>query len=235
MKLFFAALAVFSCLQVFAQKPDSLQVVGVDSISPPSFFPIRRDSFPKAQKMASDTLVFKAKKKGVAYRVFTKGYPNPRTAALLSFALPGAGQAYNKKWWKIPIVWGALGGIAYGTFSTQKTYHKLRDSYKLAVNGGVPEPPYDAFDAPRLRSYRDTFRGYTEKWFIALGVTYLLVVTDAFVDAHLSRFDVSDDLSLRLKPSLETTGGVPVFGLGISLSRSKSNVAHPLTFSRPHP
>ncbi len=235
MKLLFAALAVFSCFQVFAQKPDSLHTNAEDTLLIIPTLSKSVDASKLDTTSMVDTTLAKTKKDGFVHRTFFKNYPNPRMAALFSFALPGAGQAYNKKWWKIPIVWGALGGIAYGTFSTQKTYHNLRDAYKTIVNGGVPESPYDGFDAPRLRSYRDTFRGYTEKWYLALGVTYLLAVTDAFVDAHLSRFDVSDDLSLRLKPSLETTAGVPVFGLGISLSLSKSNLAHPLTFSRPYP
>lgn len=180
-----------------------------------------------------DTTLAKKTKQNFARRTLLKNYPNPRIAALCSFVLPGAGQAYNKKWWKIPIVWGVLGGVAYGTFDTQKTYHDLRDAYKILQNGGVPESPYDAFDGPRLKSYRDTFRGYTEKWYLALGVSYLLAVTDAFVDAHLTRFDVSDDLSLKLKPSLETSGGSPVFGVGIALSLSPKRPSYPLTFSRP--
>jgi len=233
MRLLFTFLAAFVCFPAFAQKPDSLQVVGVDSVSPPSFFPIDRDSLFKKEPMSPDTIVLKEKKKGVVYRVFHKGYPNPRTAALLSFVLPGAGQAYNKKWWKVPLVWGALGGIGYFTFDTQNTYHELRDAYKTIVNGGTPEAPYDGFDAPRLRSYRDTFRGYTEKWYLALGVTYLLVVTDAFVDAHLARFDVSDDLSLQLKPSMETTGGYPSFGLGVSLSIKNTAPKTPHIFTSP--
>jgi len=238
MRLLFTLLAAFICVQTFAQKPDSLQVIGADSTSPASFFPIRRDSFSKNQKMGFDTLVFKEKKKGVAFRVFTKGYPNPRTAALLSAVLPGAGQAYNKKWWKIPLVWGSLGGIGYYTIETQKTYRELRDNYKLLVDGdpdtNPTESPYNTFDAPRTKNYRDTFKGYTEKWYIALGVTYLLAITDAFVDAHLSRFDVSDDLTMRLKPSLETSAGLPVFGLGISFSISKAQPRPPLTFTA-HP
>jgi hypothetical protein len=100
MKLFFAAWTVFSCLQVFAQKPDSLQTTGADSLSPPSFFPAKRDSIFKDLQANNDTLPL-AKKEGLIRRVLFKGYPNPRTAALLSFILPGAGQAYNKKWWKI--------------------------------------------------------------------------------------------------------------------------------------
>ncbi|MBC7773814.1 MAG: hypothetical protein H7246_00135 [Phycisphaerae bacterium] len=257
MRLFFTCLAAFICFQIFAQKPDSVHVAGPDSLSPPSFFPIDRDSLFKKPPFAaedtlglklnndsivSDTLIQKEKKKWIVQRVFSKNYPNPRMAALLSFVLPGAGQAYNKKWWKIPIVWGALAGIGYFTFDTQKTYHKLRDNYKILVdddpNTNPTESPYNTFDATRTKSYRDTFRGYTEKWYLALGVTYLLAVTDAFVDAHLARFDISDDLSLRLKPSMETTGGFPVLGLGVALNlrNAPSKTLHPSItplYSRP--
>lgn len=232
--LFTTFLALFF-LQVYAQKTDSLRVVAGDSIVPPVL-----SSKEKSSKIAppptedTTTVVEKAKKQGFVHRVFSKNYPNPRTAALFSAVLPGAGQAYNKKWWKVPLVWGILGGITYFTFDTQNTYHELRDAYATIVNGGTPESPYDAFDATRLKSYRDTFRGYTEKWYLALGVTYLLNVTDAFVDAHLTRFDVSDDLSMRIKPSLETSAGLPVFGLGISFSISNPRPHHTLSFSA-HP
>lgn len=231
MRLLFTCLASIIWVSLTAQTPDSLQIPSVDSLQQIRVLS-KKDKIAKTEAIPADTATLvKAKKTGFARRVFTKNYPNPRTAALLSFILPGAGQAYNKKWWKIPIVWGTLGGIAYGTFDTQKTYRDLRDAYKVIVNGGTPEAPYDGFDATRLRVYRDTWRGYTEKWYLALGVSYLLAVTDAFVDAHLSRFDVSDDLSLRLKPSFETSSGLPVFGLGISLSFSRTNVVYPRSFS----
>ncbi|MFN0035623.1 MAG: DUF5683 domain-containing protein [Saprospiraceae bacterium] len=260
MRLLFTFLAAFFCFTLFAQKPDSLRVTRADSLSPASFFPIDRDSLfnkpptvpdtlgleEKTESTLPDSLILKEKKRGLVWRVFSKKYPNPRTAALLSLVLPGAGQAYNKKWWKVPIVWGALGGMAYGTFSTQKIYHKFRDSYKLLVDGdpntNPTESPYNTFDATRTKTYRDTYKGYTEKWFLALGVTYLLAVTDAFVDAHLARFDVSDDLSLRLQPSLETTAGLPAFGFGISLSFTRhsfseggsraAHISRSLTLSR---
>ena len=255
MRLLLTCLAALCCFHIFAQTPDSLKVVGADSLSPPSFIPIDRDSLfkkppgdpdtlgkAKSEVPVPDTLAVKEKNKGFVDRVFSKNYPNPRTAAILSFVLPGAGQAYNKKWWKIPIVWGALGGIAYFTFDTQKEYHKLRDNYRLIVDGdpatNPTESPYNTFDATRTKTYRDTYRGYTEKWFIALGVTYLLAVTDAFVDAHLARFDVSDDLSLRLKPSMESTGGLPAFGLGLSfaINNPAPKSFHPfITPARSHP
>lgn len=231
MRLLFTVITIFYCFNVGAQTTDSLQITGQDSIVPANTLAkSQKDSIP-----TPDSLSQPVKKSGFVHRVFHKNYPNPRIAAIFSFVLPGAGQAYNKKWWKIPIVWGALGGIAYGTFDTQKTYRELRDAYKTIVNGGTPEAPYDAFDATRLRSYRDTYRGYTEKWYLALGVTYLLAVTDAFVDAHLSRFDVSDDLSFQWKPSLETSSGLPVFGLGFSLSLRNAQTANPLTFSNSYP
>ena len=107
MRLIFTFLTAVLCFQLLAQKPDTLQVPGSDS--PPSFFPIKRDTLLKDKQAVPDTLVLTEKKKGVIRRVFSKNYPNPRMAALLSFALPGAGQAYNKKWWKIPLAWGALG------------------------------------------------------------------------------------------------------------------------------
>lgn len=195
-------------LQMLAQMPDSVRVA------------TSRDTI--LATMADSAASPGKEKKGLVHRVFSKNYPHPRTAAFLSMALPGAGQAYNKKWWKIPVVWGALGGVGYFTFKTQRTYRELRDSYKLLVDGdpdtNPTEAPYNTLDATRTKSYRDQFRGYTEKWYIALGVTYLLTVTDAFVDAHLTRFDVDDNLSLRLRPSLDSAPGIPAFGLGVTLS-----------------
>ncbi|MDX1913795.1 MAG: DUF5683 domain-containing protein [Saprospiraceae bacterium] len=202
------AFAGWLSIPMMAQTPDSVRVI-------PS-----RDTLLTA--MADSAASPGKKKKGWAHRVFSKNYPHPRTAAFLSMALPGAGQAYNKKWWKIPVVWGALGGVGYFTFKTQGTYRELRDSYKLLVDGdpntNPTEAPYNTLDATLTKSYRDQFRGYTEKWYIALGVTYLLTVTDAFVDAHLTRFDVDDNLSLRLRPALDAAPGMPAFGLGVSLS-----------------
>jgi Family of unknown function (DUF5683) len=235
MRLSFTALAVFFCIHLIAQKPYSLQVAGKDSLSLPTATTINRDTLPKAIQAPPDSLVIKGKKQGAINRFFFKSYPNPNRAALLSLIMPGAGQAYNKKYWKIPIVWGAIGVMSYFTFDTKKTYGELRDAYKIIVTGGTPKAPYIGFDATTLKSYRDNFRSYTEKWYLALGATYLLAVTDAFVDAHLSHFDVSDDLSLRLKPSLETSRGLPVFGLGIALSLSNTHDSQPLTFSQPHP
>lgn len=167
----------------------------------------------------------KIARKNLWGKTLGRRYPNPRAAAFLSLALPGAGQAYNKKWWKVPVVWGVMGGVAYATFDTRSTYVELRDNYKLLVDGNpetVPNAPYNQLDAQTLKRYRDQFQGYTEKWFIALGIVYLLNVTDAFVDAHLATFDVSDNLSLRLKPSFGGIYGGYSIGIGVALNMSGS-------------
>ena len=126
--------------------------------------------------------------------------------------------------------------------------------YSYLINPGQQESVYEAHandSAPYIsgifgfiifflvarywkkKEYRDVFRGYTEKWFIALGASYLAIVTDAFVDAHLSHFDVGDDLSLRLKPAFENNSGLPSFGLGIAFSFHTQNSRPRAVYSTP--
>ncbi len=155
-------------------------------------------------------------------RFWNDGYPNPRKALFLSFALPGAGQAYNRKWWKIPIVYGALGTLTWLEIDNIRQYRALRDNYKFLVDGdpttNPTEQPYVSLDATQMRFYRDQYRRYVELTSVGLGLAYVLAATDAFVDAHLASFDVSDDLSLRMRPRFEQGfGGAPVLGFGISL------------------
>lgn len=234
MKTILIFLGIVCLSPLLAQQPDSAAVALLPDTLGPAASGVRDKSAKIAVNPAStrDTVPEKVSKKpGFGHKLLGKNYPNPRAAALLSAILPGAGQAYNRKWWKVPIAWGAMGAIGYFTFDTQNTYRELRDNYKLLVdndpNTNPTESPYNTFDATRTKNYRDTFRGYTEKWYLALGVTYLLIVTDAFVDAHLYKFDVSDDLSLQLKPSLETSNGAPVFGMGIALSLSNKPPVRP--------
>lgn len=150
------------------------------------------------------------------------GYPNPRTAVVLSLALPGAGQLYNKKWWKVPIVYGVLGALVYSEVINVQQYRALRDNYKWLVdddpNTAPTEPPYNQLDATSLRRYRDQWRRYVELNAIGIGIAYFLTAADAFVDAHLARFDVGETLGWQLRPSIQPgPGGVPAVGLGVSV------------------
>jgi hypothetical protein len=132
---------------------------------------------------------------------------SPKTAAFRSAILPGLGQIYNKKYWKLPIIYGAL-GISGAVFSYNLTnYRALRVAYRAkykASQGDSSELPKIRFDLKpidmnALRSYRDEFRSnidYSALFFILL---WGLNVVDATVDAHLKPFDVSPDLSLKFK------------------------------------
>jgi hypothetical protein len=160
---------------------------------------------------------------GFVRRFFTSKYPNPRKAAFLSLALPGAGQAYNKSWWKIPIVYGALGGMTWVEVQNVNQYRKLRDNYKLLVDGddntNPTEAPYNQIDATSMKAYRDQWRKYVEQTSLGLGLVYLLAAADAFVDAHLKSFDVSDDLTFRVTPRAQSMPiGGPTFGIGFQLA-----------------
>jgi len=170
----------------------------------------------------ADSLFLSDRAHDPVHRFFTNRYPDPRKAALLAAVFPGAGQAYNKKWWKLPIVYGALGGMTWWTLDNVKTYHEYRDNYKALVDGDpktVPtDPKYALVEPATLLEYRDRFRKYSEQSYLTLGLLYLLSVTDAFVDAHLHNFDVSDDLSLRLVPQTQSAPGFGAsWGLGIQV------------------
>lgn len=212
-------LFVFMSLHVaaWAQQPDTSAVLLLDSLP-------HSDKKEKLKLVMSEDsfVVAESYKTPWMRRVFTKNYPNPRLAALLS-VFPGGGQAYNKKWWKIPIIYGALGAMGWWAVTTDQQYKKLRDNYKWVVDGDPDtapfEAPYTFMSASQLKGYRDLYRNYTEKRYLWLGITYLLSITDAFVDAHLSRFDISDDLSLRLKPVIlpGPQGPSPILGLGVQV------------------
>lgn len=203
--LIFAAACCFLAANLKAQLPDSLP----RALPPPLII----------KHEAPDTTPAKP---GFIKRILTKNYPNPGTAVWLSLALPGAGQAYNKKWWKLPIVYGVLGVLTYTEIDNIRQYNILKDNYRWVVDGdpntNPTEAPYTLMDATRLKFYRDQWRGYVELNTVLLGLAYILTATEAYVDAHLARFDVSDDLTLRIRPNMQTTpnNGYAI-GIGVAL------------------
>ena len=145
---------------------------------------------------------------------------SPRIATYRSAILPGWGQATNKKYWKIPIVYAALGTTAYIFLRNSKQYREARNAYTNAIDGNaandylIPQPYFTVKDQPeRIRTFRNQVRqnlDYTVLFFIAF---WGLNVVDATVDAHLKTFDVSDDLSLQIKPGysqLANTNGISI-------------------------
>ena len=141
----------------------------------------------------------------------------PNTAALYSAALPGLGQAYNKKYWKIPIFYGAGLVIGYYINYNHKLYQQYRNGL-LALDD--EDPRTEPFD-PNLS--RETYSRAADYWrrnrellIITAILVYIVNIVDAHVDAHLELFTVEDDISLNLEPSYDQTS-MQTHLLGISL------------------
>ncbi|MCR5889025.1 DUF5683 domain-containing protein [Hymenobacter sp. J193] len=131
----------------------------------------------------------------------------PKKAALLSAIAPGAGQIYNRKYWKLPLVYGALGFTVGTEVLFQKRYKEYTLGYKARTDGIVatvdtgPRSSKEA-SAANVRTKLDAFRRGRDIWIAYSAVAYTLNIVDALVDAHLRDFDISDDLSLQWQPDV---------------------------------
>jgi hypothetical protein len=134
----------------------------------------------------------------------------PRNAAILSAVIPGAGQIYNRKYWKAPIVWGALGALGYYFLNNQKMYSLYRDSLVKEVAANPTSSSIDYYQKQKI-----IFRKHRDLLSFGLIAFYAIQIIDANVDAHLKTFDVSDDLSLRIDTRPVIVGNA--WGPGLSL------------------
>lgn len=126
---------------------------------------------------------------------------SPKKATILSAVLPGAGQIYNKKYWKAPIVWAGIGTALYLSQDYRRQYQFWRDQYIRRVdNDSTTIDDYPNASEASLQDIKDTYRLQMETAYIVAGVIYILQILDANVDAQLMTFDVSDDLSLQMEP-----------------------------------
>ena len=124
---------------------------------------------------------------------------SPATATLRSALLPGFGQIYNEKYWKVPIVYGGLGASVYFIVRNTRRYRDYRSALVARAKGN-PDPYRGIYNEQQLTTLRETYRRWRDLSYISFIAVYVLQVVDANVDAHLYDFDVSDDLSLRLEP-----------------------------------
>lgn len=140
---------------------------------------------------------------------------DPKKATLRSAILPGWGQIYNKKYWKLPLVYGALGVTGSVFFYNVKNYKLLRLAYiyktdKDTANDLLIDPRFTNLSAEALRTYRNSFRQNVDYSVLFFLVFWGLNVVDATVDGHLKEFDVNDNLSFQFKqgysPLANTTG-----------------------------
>ncbi len=150
---------------------------------------------------------------------------SPRKAVLYSLICPGLGQIYNKKYWKIPFIYGGGGAFLYYINYNQLKYRKFRNAYDIAYQnfkktGTKDNVVIDGFTYryEALPLGRDWYRRYRD-WSVAgLAAIYLLNVIDAMVDATFYYYDISDDLSMKIEPSfMDGPGLTSSMGLSIKL------------------
>ena len=139
--------------------------------------------------------------------------PNPTKATWLALVIPGGGQIYNRKYWKLPIFYGGFAGCAYSLTWNSKMYKDYSTAYKDAMNGNMQSssitdllpPGYKISETQLkelLRKRKDTYRRYRDLSIFAFIGVYLLSVIDAYVDAELSNFDITPDLSMKVEPAV---------------------------------
>jgi len=155
----------------------------------------------------ADSLSTELKTKGIVVEEVTyKKQINPLApskAAFLSALLPGLGQIYNKRYWKAPIVWGAIGtGIAVYSFNNTQ-YNDFRDAFKKRRAGLPEDENFLRFDNGDLQSAQERFQEQRDLSLLVTILLYALNVVDANVDAHLKQFNIDNKLSMDFKPFLD--------------------------------
>ena len=188
-----------------AQK-DSLQVDAMQSINLDDSIAI--DSAKLSKALAPKAL--RKKRNWATWR------PNTKRAMWLAIILPGAGQIYNRKYWKLPIIYGGFVGCAYAMSWNNQMYHDYSQAYLDIMDDDPNTQSYNQFlhlgakiDESNIERYKEIFRKRKDRYrrwrdmsmFVMIGV-YAFSVIDAYVDASLSEFDISNDLSLKIEPTV---------------------------------
>lgn len=183
---------LFFCERIFSQSSDSLRINN------------------------PDTLIYKD---GKEITVFSMKKKSSKRAALFSAVLPGAGQVYNGKYWKVPLVYSALGTAAFLFQFNNKQYHKFLTGYQQRIDTTLNETIFSSdISTDVLLEYKNSTRRNRDLSVVVFLAVYTLNIIDATVDAELSDFDVSDDLSLKISPEI-----IPIYGkfkkntIGLSL------------------
>ena len=165
-----------------------------------------------AKTIGKLTVADSTKVKRKSKRDWSTWQPDPKRAMWLAIVLPGAGQIYNQKYWKLPIIYGGFLGCAYAMRWNNQMYHDYSQAYLDIMDddqflhlGQRIESNNEERFKQLFKKRKDYYRRYRDmSFFIMVGV-YALSVIDAYVDASLAQFDISDDLSFRVAPSVINT------------------------------
>jgi Family of unknown function (DUF5683) len=126
-------------------------------------------------------------------------------AALYSAVLPGLGQAYNRKYWKIPIIYAGFGVITYFVISNNNSYKQYNEAYIYQANGETypTDNPYvGRYSLTQLQDAMDYYRRNRDLSYIIGGLWYVANILEAYVDAHFFEYDISEDLTMRVSPTV---------------------------------
>lgn len=193
------------------EEADTVFVVHPDSLSPEDF--IIGDTL--TQAVAIDSVI-SVKKKIRVKRDWSTWRPNPKRAMWLAIVIPGAGQIYNRKYWKLPIIYGGFMGCLYALRWNNQMYHDYSQAYLDIMDDDPNTQSYNQFlhlgrqiTEGNKDRYKELFRKRKDRYrrwrdlsvFVMIGI-YAVSVIDAYVDASLSEFDISKDLSLRVSPAV---------------------------------
>lgn len=193
---------------------DSAQQAAREAKTPVDSVITAQDSLNLAKLNSSLQPVQKKKRNWATWK------PDTKRAMWLALVLPGAGQIYNRKYWKLPIIYGGFVGCAYAITWNNQMYHDYSQAYLDIMDDDPNTQSYNQFlhlgatiDASNIERYKEIFRKRKDKFrrwrdmgtFVMIGI-YAFSVIDAYVDASLSEFDISDDLSLRVEPAVLNNG-----------------------------
>lgn len=203
-KEIYILITFFLLLAAGSQQAKAQERIGQDSLTVTTY-----DSL----SVVVDTTFSKKKEVG---RDWSTWRPNPKRALWLALVIPGGGQIYNRKYWKLPLVYGGFIGCLYAMSWNNTMYKDYSQAYQDLMDKDPNTQSYNQFlhlgtqITPQNETrYQDIFRKRKDKYrrwrdlsfFVMIGV-YALSVIDAYVDAELSVFDISDDLSLRVEPTI---------------------------------
>lgn len=151
------------------------------------------------QVLPSDSIIRRGKK--ISVQAYTSRF-NPRKALLYSAILPGAGQVYNRKYWKVPLVYGGIIGLGLVVDFYNQQGNKFRNDLFLFLNTGTSQL---GLNEQQLRTIVDGARRQRDYFMIFTGFFYILQLIDAHVDAHLKEFDVNPRLKASLEPAMQNS------------------------------
>ena len=181
----------------------------------------RHKFFSNKQEIKIDTVAAQtsttSKKVKKQKKIDTTHY-SPKTAAWRAAACPGLGQIYMKKYWKLPIVYAAIGAVLYFVVDNGMKLRKFNGYIRNNYNS-IPNPsPYTDYDVEELASFRDTYRKNVQLAAFGTAFVWGLSIIDAVVDAHLHSFDMSDKLTFKLKPKINNYNNIYYAGIALDLN-----------------